>query len=360
MRLQLITVIGVLLATGTAHAQSVADAERAWNSGLRVYADDDHVTVISPSAGAIVPIGDSLVTDLALTVDVVSAASVDVLTQASPDDIDEKRVEVDTGVAYAVSSTLGVRGRAIISHESDYDALRLTGGGRIELAERNTTLDLAYTLALDSIGSAVDDSFDESRTGHQVTASFTQILDARTYVDVVVDAQRFDGYHANPYREVPIVDPSTTALMSVPETTPELRTSVAGLLRVRRAFETPRRWFASAYYRAYADDWDIVSHTGYVHAIIPVASDRVQLGLQGRYYWQGAADFYQASYVGDVPDYRTRDRTLGGMSTVHGAVTVGVGWFVGSLGAARFSFRDYPAQSGRNAVIISTGAVVPF
>lgn len=359
MRLQLITVAAVLLAAGSARAQSVADTERAWNSGLRVYADDDHVTVITPSGGVVAPIGEALVTDVAVAVDVVSAASVDVLTQASPADVDERRVEIDTGVAYAPTPTLGVRGRVIVSHENDYDALRLSAGGRIEVAQRNATIDLAYTLALDSVGSAVDDNFDESRIGHQLTASFTQIVDRQTYLDFVVDAQRSDGYHANPYRLVPIVDPDSPALMSVAEATPELRTSVAGLVRVRHAFDTPRRWFGSAYYRGYIDTWDVVSHTGYAHAITPIGSG-VQLGVQARLYWQGAAEFYRATYVDDVPEHRTRDRTLGGMTTVHGAITVEAGWFVGSLGAARFSFHDYPAQAHRSALIVSTGTVVPF
>ena len=60
-----------------------------------------------------------------------------------------------------------------------------------------------------------------------------------------------------------------------------------------------------------------------------------------------------------MPALRTRDRTLGPMRSAHAAVTADVtldeagSWrLVGSLGALRWWFLDFPAQADRNALIV--------
>jgi hypothetical protein len=345
----------------SASAEPPAEAPRLEGS-VRVYADDDRVTVVTPSARGEAPVSAELSADAEVVVDIVSAASVDVVTQASPATVREQRVELGAGLRYAPSSTTAISARAIGSHENDYDALRLSAGGSAELAERNLALALTYTLGLDAIGSAVDPALSASRQSHLVALSLTQIADPRTYLDLVVDAGWLDGYHASPYRRVPIESATTPAVLRVEEQTPERRLRLAALVRARHAFGAPARWFAQAWYRYYLDDWAIDSHTAGARLARELGGD-TELGLQLRAYRQSAAEFYRARYIDDgegAPRYRSRDRTLGRMSSVYAQLVVERGWLLASAGVVRFEFRDFPAQTGRTAAIVSLGASAQF
>ncbi|RMH38625.1 MAG: DUF3570 domain-containing protein [Deltaproteobacteria bacterium] len=361
MRLQLIAAAAAAAwwAAAPARAQTVADARSELSGALRVYADDDRVTVVTPSAAAVVPLAERWLVDVNVAVDVVSAASVDVVTAASPVDVRERRYEVDAGAAFAPRADRELRVRAIGSHENDYDALRASLGGRVEVARRNATIDVAYTYAADRAGMRTDPDFERTRTGHELALSFTQIVDRRTYVDLVAEAHRYDGYHASPYRSVPVVDPASPQILRVDEVTPAVRTSAAALVRVRRALEWPARWYGRADYRLYVDDWDVVSHTAEAGAIVPLA-DRAELGVRLRGYAQSAAEFYRPVYQTPAPAFRTRDRKLGPMRSLYADWTIRVGWFIASAGVARWWYLDDPAQSGRLAVIASAGVAVPL
>src|SRR5690606_35270920 len=139
------------------------------------------------------------------------------------------------------------------SHESDYDSVRVTVGGKLEFAQRLASVELAYTAALDRGTSTIDPGFRERRRGHFALASYSHILDQSTYLDVVVEGRRLVGYHANPYRQVPVLDPTTSELSLVSEVTPARRTSVAVLGGFRRAVGRARPVFLQAAYRLYVD-----------------------------------------------------------------------------------------------------------
>jgi hypothetical protein len=167
------------------------------------------------------------------------------------------------------------------------------------------------------------------------------------------------------------VDAAGTRLYSVPEKTPELRLSAAGLVRLRRAVGD--RWFLHVDYRLYGDDWGLRSHTGSALCARALRADRVTLGVQARAYTQGAATFYRAAYVDNgagAPGWRTRDRALGGMRSLSGTLvadlalggaTAADGWHVvASLGGARFVWLDFPPQDRRAAVIGGVSVTAPF
>lgn len=355
-------VVAQTVSFAPAGAQTARSADEHVEASLRTYADDDAVTVVSPAAAAHVLPADDVAIDANVTVDVVTAASVDVITHASPATVHETRVELGATAAWSYRPTAALRLGAIGSRENDYLSLRVTGGWRGELARRNTTLDLAYTAAFDRVTHAVDDEFSEARSGHQLTGTVTQLLDRRTYVDVVVDASAFTGYHANAYRTVPIIDSSTTELRRVPERVPELRAGGAALVRVRRALGDT--WFARASYRLYADDWSVVSHTAELAVVTAPRWRDALVSVSARGYTQSAASFYRAAYVDDEPEYVTRDRTLGGMRSAHVGVTgelaLGPARVGATLGAARFWFLDFPAQARRTAAIGGVAVTVPF
>ncbi len=346
MRLQLTLLVAL---TRVLHADP--SVESGATIGLHVYADDDHVTVVSPSASIGADVTPRLSMSADTTVDVVSAASVDVLTSASPRTVSEQRVELGLASTYryhrATWWTLGVRG----SHEHDYDALRLRASAKTELAQRNTTLQIDYVFGHDGVASMMDRSFHRERTSHELMLGASQLLSRRAIVDVVIDLTRADGYHASPYRQVVVDVPASPLPLRLEEATPTLRTSIAVAGRIRSSLT--RRWTTSASYRFYADTWSMLSHT--ITTEIDRSIGGWLVGVTVRAYSQSNAAFYAPRYTGQ-PRYRTRDRTLAAMGSLYGAVTLDApiaSWhLVASAGVLRMWFIDFPLQSDRNAVLM--------
>lgn len=370
MRLQLIAAAAIACAATTARAQPAADRPRSVSAALQVYADDDHVTVVSPSASAHDDVSDRLALDVETAIDVVSAASIDVVTQASPYAFSELRVEGGLTARWSPAPA-ELRASLAGSTEHDYDALRLGVGVRRDLREHTTTLDLGYQLSLDQVGRVGDPSFDRGRDVHAVELTATQVLDRRTVVDLVLAGSVDHGYLASPYRFVPIVDPGGARMYSLAEAVPERRLSAAVIARGRRALGGG--WFARASYRFAADSWRIRSHTVELHATRASADDRLALSVSARGYLQGAASFWSRTWIDDgggAPAWRSLDRTLGGMSTLAAGITAdralggaladdAVHVFA-SITLVRFGWRDFAPQAERTAVIAALGASTPF
>lgn len=373
MRLQLtisVTVLAVLASASWALAQESRGPARA-TASVRVYADDDHVRVISPSAEVEWPVTQDLQLTIGTSVDAVSAASVDVVTQASPSEVQDLRVEGRATLVWSLSSRFRGLAGAVVSHENDYDSARPTLGVQVEVADRNATIDLSYTASIDSVSSAVDSDFSDSRLGHIAALGLTQILDPKTYLDVNLDLRQFSGYHANPYRLVPISNSESSVLFHVAERTPEQRWSAASRLGIRRAIGNEALWFVHASYRYYLDSWSLASHTLDGRILRSLGDGRYLAGLRLRGYRQGAADFYQAYYQApsaeQVPTHRTRDRTLGGMDSVHAEMTTDAalgakdGWRLRStISLTHFWFRDFPAQAERSALTLGLSLLTPL
>lgn len=342
------------------------DEASSLSAAVRLYNDDDHVTIWSPHAQGTAAFDRSAV-DLSFNVDVVSAASVDVISQASPNAVEETRLEGGVSVRRDLARRTEVLLGGIVSHEDDYDALRLQLGSTSELFGRQTTLELGLTAGFDWVGAVTLPEFSETRQGYQLSASVTQILDRDTYADLVLEAINYVGYHASPYRTVPVRTSGTTAIVRVPEATPERRTAGAVLLRLRRALGSPARVFLHAEYRGYRDSWDVSSHTVSIEPLAEFHS-AIRFGLVGRFYTQGSADFYDAEYErtgAALPAYRTRDRTLGGMHSYYGGGVLDVALAeeahaVADVGLVQFYFHDFPLQEKRAAILASLGAAYAF
>ena len=298
------------LAGGTVAASTAARAERRAEVGLAVYADDDAVTVVRPSALLAAPAGRAELT-AEVVIDIVSAASVDLVSQASPRGFQETRVEPALTLSLPLSrlATLSLRGFA--STESDFDLLGASAGVSLDSASRADTVALTYALSQAAVGRADDPGASRGRTTMQLGASWTRVTDRAGYLDLVLEGELQVGALANPYRYVAIETSTGERCCSVPERTPELRAALAALLRVRRALARDRV-FLHVDYRFAADGWGLTSHTVSARALLPV-SQRAVLGASARGYLQSAADFHRTRYVGAdaVPAYRTRDRNLG-------------------------------------------------
>jgi hypothetical protein len=346
MRLQL----GMLFALGRMASADPID-EPGVSAGLHVYADDDHVTVVSPSASVRTDLTSDVSLSADTTVDAVSAASVDVVTSASPSTVHEQRVELGLSSTYREERTRSWTAGVRASHEHDYDSLRLRASGRWELAQRNTMLQLDYVFGYDDVASMMDRSFHRDRRSHELMSSVSQLLNRRSVLDVVVDVTRADGYHASPYRWILVDMPASPLPMRLDEVTPQLRTSVAIAMRLRYAATDSTT--TSAMYRFYDDTWAMRSHTVTAEVLRTVGDWLMGGTLRG--YVQSDASFYAARYIGE-PRYRTHDRTLGAMRSVYAAATLDAplgSWHViASAGVLQFWFLDFPAQSDRRAVLV--------
>ena len=363
MRLQLIIAGAVALAAAEARAQ--AEVEPAAVAGVRVYADDDHVTVWSPSARATATLPRGVVVDAHVVMDAVTAASIDVTSSASPYAFAERRLEGGGGVAVPVAAQQQVGATVVVSDEHDYTSLRVGGRWRGELARRNATLELGYTAGFDQVGRAGDPTFARDRREHRGVVSFTQIVDRRGYLDLVVEGVRTTGYQANPYRFVPITMAGAVAY-ALPEAVPTSRDAVAALVRLRRALAPA--WFAHVDYRLARDTWGITSHTGSARVVRALDDDEVLLGAELRGYLQDGASFHRASYAGELgaPVWRTRDHVLGAMHTLTVGATAQarLPWRGAQATAAaawlRFGWGDDLRQRDRDAIVSSLTVLVPL
>lgn len=369
MRLQLILTSWLLLLPSLAAAQ--VDVVRGGEGGLRVYADDDHVTVVTPEVTARAPIGRRFAVEAGAMVDVVTAASIDVTSQASSAPFHDQRVEGDLTATFAPLPTLGLRVHGTGSIENDYRSLHVGGGLRLDVAQRNGTLDLDYTAIVDQVGRAGDPWFDRPRRGHRLVAGYTQVLGRGTLLDLVADGEIIVGYQASPYRYVPIVDRGGARLYTLEESVPDSRLRGAALVRLRQAL--PGGVFLHLDYRFYADSWAVTSHTASARLLASLADRRVTLGLAARGYLQGAASFQRANYVDDgggAPAWRTRDRALGRVRGVTAGVVADIDLgrrpcaesphLIAGVDLVQFWWLDFPPQHERRALIASLGITTSF
>jgi Protein of unknown function (DUF3570) len=327
VRLQLIAAaLVVAAAPAPAHAER-PPVELGFDTLL--YTDDDNVIVSSTRVGASAKLDDDgSEVHAAAIADAVTAASVDVITEATPR-FSELRKEADLGGAWALGRWLP-SAHYRLSDEPDY----VSNGGGLRLDRRigdDATIEAGYDLTYDLVrrSGTSPDVFERTLTTHSADVSLSQVVDPNMVLRVAYSFVGQDGYMAKPYRYVPLFDPATIAaaraagtaiglddfgMLRLPERPPEnvpdvrLRHAIAGrVLRYLPSIGASVR----GDYRLYLDDWGMRSHTG--EAALRFAFDDRELGIAERVYEQTAADFWRRTYEvmpGTMPVYRSVDREL--------------------------------------------------
>jgi hypothetical protein len=291
-----------------------------------LYHDSDHVDVISPQVAASAPLDDDGGAVAATAVvDVVTAASVDVVSEATPG-FTEVRQEGDLRVAKRLGAWLpGARYR--YSHEPDY----ISHGGGLSFETRlggpDSTLTGGVDVTHDTVGRHGTDFDAFSRTLWTVAGEIglTQVLDPQTLVRAVYTLTVQDGYLAKPYRYVPLFAAGTpTADLDLatfdharlperpPENVPDRRLRSAIGLRGLRYLEATGGALRLDY-RLYFDDWGMWSHTVEVGLRLPLG-ERWLGELVSRTYYQTSVWFWQRAYTVSgpavMPEWRTVDKEL--------------------------------------------------
>jgi hypothetical protein len=243
-------------------------------------------------------------------VDMVSSASIDVVTTASP--YTEERKQWSLGADYLRGNTT-MRVNYTSSEESDYDASTYSFSVSQDMFGDLTTLTLGYALGDDLVRRSDDPSFERDLDKQMYSIGITQILTKNLISTLNFETITDEGYLNNPYRSVRYADAGSALGYSFePELYPNTRTSNAVGLRAR--YFLPYRAAVEAEYRYFIDTWDIESHTGSLTDIHPWR-DFTFTG-KFRYHSQTGAHFYSDLFSrAEATNFRGRDKELSALTS---------------------------------------------
>ncbi len=236
-------------------------------------------------------------------VDMLSNASIDVVTTASP--YKETRNEYGLAADYVYRNSRIVVGGSS-SSEPDYEARAVNLDVAQEVFGGMTTVNLGFSSGSDDVGKKNSPEFSATARHWRYRIGLTQILAPAWLANLNFEAVSDDGFLGSPYR---------TALVygaSVPERVPSTRSSRAVKLSV--VGEVARNNVAYADYRYFWDNWDIGAHefgAGYRRYF----GDRLLADVFLRYYQQDAALFYSDNAQTETV-YVSRNRQLSTFSSI--------------------------------------------
>lgn len=318
----LLLVIGAaLLSFASAHA-GVLPEDRADILG-HVY-DGGGVKVTGPSIILRKKITESFDASLTGDVDMVSSASIDVLTSASP--YKERRTQWSAGMDYLRGKTTYSLSY-LDSNEPDYKSNNASLNISEDMFGDLTTVTLGFSRGWDDIkarnksAGTYDEKGKMDRRNYRVGLS--QILTKNFIVGFNYESISQEGYLQNPYRSVRFCTNSAcTAASTQAEIYPRTRTSNA--FAIDGMYYLPYRASIKAAYRYYTDTWGIVGHTGELDYVHPIKTAwTVEAGV--RYYTQTKADFYSDLFPFiDAQNFLARDKMLATFDDF--AVHLGLSW----------------------------------
>lgn len=298
---RLLATAALFLAFGVAHAGVLPD-DRA--DVLYHLYDGGGVTIDGPSVLVRKKAGKSLSFVGNYYVDMVSSASIDVITTASP--YTEERKQWSLGADYLHGNTT-MRVNYTRSEESDFDAETVSFSVSQDMFGDLTTLTLSYALGDDLVRMSTDPTFEEPLDRQIYSVGITQILTKNLISSLNVEAVTEEGFLNNPYRSVRYFDALTGGYDFERELYPNTRTSNAVGIRLR--YFLPYRAAVEGEYRFFTDTWDIEGHTGSLSYIHPW-KDFTFTG-KIRYHDQTGAHFYRDLFPGpQATNFRGRDKEL--------------------------------------------------
>lgn len=238
-------------------------------------------------------------------VDMVSSASIDVITTASP--YSEERKQYSLSMDYLRGNTTMSAGYTN-STESDFDATTYNFSVSQDMFGDLTTLTLSYAYGDDVVGRSDDESFSRDNTRQHYGIGLTQILTRNLITSLNFEVITDEGFLNNPYRSVRYADSGSPIGYSYePELYPHTRTTNAIGFRAR--YYLPWRAALQGEYRWFGDTWDIVSNTAaftYVHPM-----DQWTFTGKYRFHDQTGAHFFSDLFSrSEATNFRGRDKEL--------------------------------------------------
>jgi len=352
-----------------------------------VYHDTDHVDVLAPAVYTTLNSPTSGWTiGGGFLVDVVSAASTDILASASPRWTEIRYVPSVNASQKIEDVTFGIRGN--MSVEPDYLATSVGASVAADIIDKRVTPTLSYEFSFDKSGRAGTsfETFSNDITRHGIDAGLSVVMDKATVLGLSFTAVLEDGDNSKPYRYVPLFRPGDVSFVPggfaiegvngvrqperVIEQLPTDRQRYALAGRIARRFSATTLRIEE---RLYGDSWGVKATTTDAMYLIDVG-ERMRIWPHLRLHVQTGADFWQLAYASrrtsqglELPALRTGDRELGPLysATGGGGVYVALGaeknWGVTLSGDVVYSrFLDHLFIVQRFAYFGALGLEVEF
>lgn len=299
------------------------------------YVDSHATSVLTPSVGATVEnVAAGWGINGRYLVDIVSAASPDIVSTASPH-WTELRNAGSLGGRYKPGNT-GVSVNAATSYTPDY--LALSAGAQLiqDLDDKNLTVIGGYGYGHDTIGRTGTSFSVFSRTldYHAITLGASRVVNPSLVVGVYGDAVIERGDQSKPYRYIPMFSPTAAARIERGASADVVAASrlearpleQLPLSRDRFALTGRLAWRGEGKTlrfeeRLYSDSWGLRASTSDARYFIDV-SQRITIWPHVRFNIQNSVDFWKRAYsaqgVHDLPALRTGDRELSSLFTAGG------------------------------------------
>lgn len=321
---------------------------------MGAYADTLDVQILNPAVRASVgsPASGWNVAASYL-VDVVSAASPDIVSTASPRGSDTRHA-VSLGGGYK-PDWLGIDAGGRFSSESDYVSRSGSVALVADLFEKSVTPRIGYALSHDTIGRGGTsyDVFSNSLTANELSAGSSFVLSKQTIVIAGGTAALERGDQSKPYRLIPMfargTGPGRGASADVVnakrlpvrpyEQLPLERDRFTLSARLAHRFSGSTLRLEQ---RLYSDSWNVRATSTDVRFLVDFGA-RITAGPHVRFHAQSGANFYHRIYRAEttpvvvVPVFRTTDRELSPLVSGTGGMAMwwrisdardGIGWMV--------------------------------
>jgi hypothetical protein len=317
---------GTLLAGSHAHATELPE-DRA-EAMLHLY-EGGGVTASGPALLVRKRLLDKVSLSASYYMDMVSNASIDVVTTASP--YHETRNEYSLGADYAVRDAL-ISFSTTASREPDYDATTTSLDVAQEVFGGMTTISMGYTRGHDQVGKKGTPGYFDAAYHWQYRLGLTQVLTPRWIASANLEALVDDGYLGSPYRVARVFG------AAVPERDPRTRSARAVKLRaVGDIGSAENHDVVRAEYRYYWDTWNVRANTFEAGYSRYLGSKQWLMDANLRYNTQQHALFYSDNAASETA-YISRNRQL---SSFHS---------IGPGGKLTYTFRQVPGLVELRAV----------
>ncbi len=340
-----VAVAVLLLAVDAAAEDAGSDLAFKVESEISAYKDSDATNVLTPGIRLdLEGVTEGWGIGAGLLVDVVTAASADIVATASPKWTDIRYVPALDGRFKVSDVTVSLGGGASI--ESDYIAGSGSVGVAVDLEEKTISPAFSYGFGYDVAGrrGTPYSVYKLELQRHALTAAVTFVVNKSTIFVPTLSGVVEVGDQEKPYRYLPTFEESAVIAggasieevdlartsVRLSESSPDLRHRYAGSALVAHRFGPATIRVEE---RLYGDSWFLLAST--TDVLLPVdASPTVRVWPHARFHAQKGVSFWSSTYrvrlddaqnVLTAPQLRVGDRELGPMiaATLGGGIRLG-------------------------------------
>ena len=313
MRLQLTrsasrALVGAVLVAGSAGA----DGDVQPDARVGLYQDSDHTTVWTMTSGVNATVAERAVVGARYLVDVVSSASVDVVTQATGR-FHDTRHDISGNAGYK-DDERSISANYSYSVENDWRSHNAGITATHDFFEHNLVLDAAFGIQQNTITRSHSIGFERELRVYLSSFAATYTLTPRDLLQASLAVSFLNGFQSSPYRYLFIEG------RAVLENYPEHRWRHALVLRHHHYFDGG--WALRSNARLYTDTYGVEAVTVGNEAVFELAP--FDLTLQWRGYAQTRASFYQKEYA-SVQQFMSIDKELSSFVDVFAGPALGYG-----------------------------------